>query len=293
MHSPITESSIARYKYGRMRLVATREPTLRHLLIALLVAATASAQNPATQGFDAASIKRNVSGSDFAEGGFQPGGRIAAVNVTLRNLVIAAYGMPSDRIEGGPDWVNTARFDVVAVGNQNSSVGETREMLRLLLADRFRLTTRTETRERPTFALVPTRSDGRPGPELRATSAECKAKRVSPEDQPPPTAPPDPDDLSCGSIGFRGGLLAGRAVSMTQLANSLSGFAGREVIDRTGLDGFYDFTLRFSSRAVSTERTDPPEIFTALREQLGLRLNAEQGPVRVLVMVTAIQPNLD
>ena len=269
-----------------------REKAVRHLPIALLVAATASAQSLDRRAFEVVSIKRNVSGSDFAEGGFQPGGRIAAVNVTLRNLLTAAYALPPDRVEGGPDWTSTARFDVAAVGNRNSSVAETREMLRLLLADRFKLTTRTETREKPTFALVSTRSDGRLGPELHGTSADCKTGRVSPEDQ-PPSAPPDPDNLSCGSIGFRGGLLAGRAVSMMQLATSLRGLVGREVTDRTGLDGFYDFTLKFSSRPVNADRAEPPEIFTALREQLGLRLNAEQGPVQVLVIVTAVQPSLD
>src|SRR5947207_2499224 len=91
--------------------------------IAAMTFATAAAQTPSSPlAFEVASIKRNQSGDDLAEGGFQPGGRINARNVTLVNLIVAAYALPPDRIEGGPSWVNTDRFDVVAVGNRNASV---------------------------------------------------------------------------------------------------------------------------------------------------------------------------
>src|SRR5262249_48782940 len=80
--------------------------------------------------FEVASIKRNRSGSDMAEGGSQPGGRVNARNVTLVNLIVMAFTMPPDRIEGGPSWVSTDRFDVAAVGNRNASVADTRQMMR-------------------------------------------------------------------------------------------------------------------------------------------------------------------
>src|SRR5438552_3543707 len=95
-------------------------------LIAALSIATVAAQTPSSPvAFEAASIKRNRSGDEIAEGGFQPGGRINARNVTLLNLMIAAYG--TGRIDGGPSWVTTDRFDVVAIGNRNASVAETRQ----------------------------------------------------------------------------------------------------------------------------------------------------------------------
>ena len=114
-------------------------------LTAALLVSTVSAQGPGTPPatFDAASIKRNLSGDDFADGGFAPGGRITAVNVTLANMMTAAYTMAADRIEGGPAWVRQDRFDVVATANRTASVAETRQMLRNLLAERFRWSPRT------------------------------------------------------------------------------------------------------------------------------------------------------
>src|SRR2546428_2577384 len=109
---------------------------MRALTLALvaLTLAPAAAQTPSSPlSFEVASIKRNQSGDEIAEGGFQPGGRINARNVTLVNLIIAAYAFPPDRIEGGPSWANTDRFDVVAVGNRNASVAETRQMMQTLL----------------------------------------------------------------------------------------------------------------------------------------------------------------
>jgi len=115
------------------------------LVIAAMAVATIGAQTPPSPlAFEVASIKRNQSGDEIAEGGFQPGGRINARNITLVNLIIAAYAFPPDRINGGPSWAKTDRFDVVAVGNRNASVAETRQMLRTLLDDRFKLKTRTE-----------------------------------------------------------------------------------------------------------------------------------------------------
>jgi uncharacterized protein (TIGR03435 family) len=243
--------------------------------------------------FDVASIKRNRSADEVAEGGFMPGGRIAAINVTLANLMVAAYNVAPDRIEGGPSWVRQDRFDVVATGNRNATVAETRLMLRSLLAERFALNSRTVARERPVFAMLPVREDRRPGPQLRLTDPKCAASRAAVESAPPEAGPPSPSDPPCGRVAFGGGLLSGRAAAMDQIATSLSGLVGRPVVNRSGFDGLYDFELRFSRPSSNPGSTDPPEIFTALREQLGLRLEAGRGPVDVIEIVSAAQPSVD
>jgi len=187
------------------------------LFILGLFTLSADARQPPTAVFEAASIKRNNSGQDMAEGGFQPGGRLSATNVTLRNLLVAAFGVPPDRIEGGPAWVNQQRFDVVAVATGNPSVLQMRVMLRKLLEDRFTLVTRMEMRNRPILALTRAREDGRLGSQLRPTSAGCAADVANATDAPPADEPPDPNNPQCGTIGFSGGLLSGRGVRISQM----------------------------------------------------------------------------
>jgi uncharacterized protein (TIGR03435 family) len=165
-------------------------------------------------------------------------------------------------------------------------------MLRALLAERFALVTKRETRQRPVFELTTARRDRQSGPQLGPTSPECAATRAALEFA-PPEGPPDPADPPCGRVAFGGGLLSGRAVNVGQIASSLDGPVGRPVIDRTRLDGLYDFELRFSRQGSNPGPADPPEIFTALREQLGLRLESARGAVEMLVIVGAAQPTVD
>lgn len=267
---------------------------MRGSVVVLFVSGVVAAQEPPRPlTFDAASIKRNLSADDFADGGFAPGGRITAVNVTLANLITAAYAVAPDRIDGGPPWVRQDRFDVVATANRNASVGETRQMLRALLADRFALVTTNGTRQRPVFLLTSTRRDDRPGPQLRRTTPECAARRLSPESAAPETGPPSVADPPCGRVAFGGGLLSGRGVDVGQIAASLDGLVGRPVTNRSRFEGLYDFELRFSRQGSSPGPTDPPEIFTAVREQLGLRLDAGRGAVEVLVIVSVAPPTVD
>jgi uncharacterized protein (TIGR03435 family) len=240
--------------------------------------------------FEVASIKRNRSGDDVAEGGFQPGGRINARNVTLINLMIAAYA--TNKIDGGPAWSKTDRFDVVAVGNRSASVAETREMMRALLADRFKLVRRTEMREQPIFDLTVVSQNGQPGPQLKPASPPCPADTATRENL-PPSGPPDVSHPACGVIAFGGGVFRGHGVGLEQLANTLSGQVNRSVRNRTALEGAFDFELRWSRPSENPNPNDPPEIFTAVREQLGLQLRSAQGPVPFLVIVSAEQPQLD
>jgi len=187
------------------------------------------------------------------------------------------------------------------VGTGNPSTMQMRAMLRTLLRDRFKLVTRTESRNRPIFALTVSRGNGRLGPKLRPTSPECAAAGAALANAAPsPDGPPDPSNPRCGTIAFSPGFLSGRGVRTNQLANSLGGMPviGRAVTNRTALEGAYDFELRWSPPAPPGIRdapveSDAPEIFTALREQLGLKLESTRGPVDVLVIVTVEQPTPD
>jgi uncharacterized protein (TIGR03435 family) len=266
---------------------------MHRLIVGVMVVAhfVAAGQPPESSlKFEVASIKRNRSGSDMAEGGSQPGGRVNARNVTLVNLMIMAYAMGPDRIEGGPSWASTDRFDVAGVGNRNASVAETRLMMRNLLADRFKLTTRIEPRERPVFDMVMARDDRRLGPQLKSTS-ECAGQPTS--EGLPPSGPPSLANPACGTIAFGGNVFRGHGVTLARIAGSLSNFAGRLVKDQTGLDGLYDFELKWSRPSENPNPNDPPEFVTAVREQLGLKLEAVRGAVDVLVIVSAEQPSLD
>lgn len=240
--------------------------------------------------FEAATIKRNRSGDDVAEGGFQPGGRINARNTSLLNLMIAAYG--TLKIDGGPAWTRTDRFDVVAVGNRNASVAETRQMLQALLAEHFKLVTRVETREDPVFDLTLLRQDRKVRSALRPAASDCldAARR---ENLPPSTTAPDVNHPACGVIAFAGGLYRGHGVTLDQIAASLAQPVNRVEKNRTALEGLYDYELRFSRPSENPNPSEPPEIFTAIREQLGLQLQPAKGGVDFIVIVSAQQPQVD
>ena len=157
-------------------------------------------------------------------------------------------------------------------------------MLRSLLEDRFRLSAHRETRDLPIYALVLVRADGRLGPRLRQTTSDYCAKRLEAAgkagDTPIPTGSP-----VCGMRpGGSGNELTAGALPMNEFARFLALNTGRIVVDRTGLTGVWDFDLKYSPPNAPNSDTDRPSIFTALQEQLGLRLDATTGPVEVLVI---------
>jgi uncharacterized protein (TIGR03435 family) len=118
----------------------------------------------AAQGFAAASIKPTpLARSDvpIPEFDVQPGGRLVVENASLRDLIVRAYGMPAFRLEGGPPWMATARFDIVATAGAPATGADVTRMLRALLVERFALRTRTVTRELPLYELRTARDDGR------------------------------------------------------------------------------------------------------------------------------------
>ena len=252
------------------------------------------AQAPAT--FDVASIRRNTSGQQQGGGlaAPQPGGRYIGIGVTLQRLVSDAYeGLD---VFGGPAWATRDRFDVNARGADGQSPVEIRGMLRSMLAERFKLTAHGETREMPVYSLTIARRDRRLGPKLRASDAKCteEARRFFPGAA---GVPP-----SCGDFRLGARALTARGMTMAALARLLAERGGRAGLDRTGLEGFYDLELEWSSD-VGLERApvgsagageltaDGLSLFTALQEQLGLKLEAGRGPVNVIVIDRAEPPS--
>ena len=268
---------------------------------------------PATPQFEVASVKPNKSGPGPMRIGMQPGGRFTATNVPVRDLISMAYGerqpLPNFQIIGGPGWVTSDRFDIAAKAEgapQPSQAGPPTQMflmLRSLLAERFKLVAHEETRDQPIYVLRLDRSDGKLGPKFRPATVDCAALRGATRGAPPPGPPPPGQAPPCGMMMGPGRLMSGGA-SIDMLANSLSRFVGRVVVDRTGLTGNFEWTLEFTPDqsqmppggvppGVPAPPVDGPSLFTALKEQLGLKLESDHGPVRVLVIDSIEQPTAD
>ena len=249
--------------------------------------------------FEVASVKPNKSGLPAMNLGRPFGRTYTATNVALRNVIALAYGIPVGRVVG-PSWIGAAstdlrfvggdRFDISATLPQGSSVDQVPAMLRVLLSDRFKMVAHKEVREAPTYALVLARNDGRPGPQLRKASIDCEAEEAAGAII--PAARLGERGLCDSEVG---GSILGRGQSITALARMLSMFADRPVVDRTGLIGGFDFDLRFPELDTPTDatgpRTDPAiGIFTALQEQLGLKLESTRGELEFLVIDSVQHP---
>ena len=244
--------------------------------------------------FEVASIKPN-NGDDRRVGiQIMPGGGLRTTGTTLKFLMTFAYDVRDFQISGGPGWINSDRFDIMAKAGQGDSeatlddmrkmtdalmkpaVDKVREKLRALLTERFQLTIRHETKEEPVYALVV----GKNGPKLQESQAKEGAGR---------------------HMLMNRGELTGEGVPMEFLASTLSSQLGRPIIDRTGLTGHYDFKLKWTPDpgqsawlfggppppgAEAPPPPDPngPSIFTAVQEQLGLRLESQKGPVDLIVI---------
>jgi uncharacterized protein (TIGR03435 family) len=261
--------------------------------------------------FEVASIKRNTSGTGMMSIQMAPGGRLDFVNVPLRNLIVRAYQVQPFQVIGGPAWVANDRFDVIAKPEGDATPAQANLMLRALLADRFKLVVRTETRELPVYHLVKARADGQLGPELKPAAVEC-GPGTRGRGAPPAAGPGGPGPLPGAATGAAGcqmmmtpGRLRVGGQPISALASALANQLGRPVIDKTGLSGSFDLALSFMPDGGREGRAgtpppgvplppavdpDAPSLFTALQEQLGLKLESERGPVDVLVIDSVAQP---
>jgi uncharacterized protein (TIGR03435 family) len=256
--------------------------------------------------FEVASVKRNELGSSSFLLGFR-NGRFTARYATLLWMVRTAYGQPERplseyQVVGGPSWLGLDRFDVEATapGTPHSPRGTFTApviaMVRNLVEERFALKAHMESREYPLFALVLARPDGRLGPSMRRRAVECTAAPVG-------IAPSLSDRQAC--IGRTGpGMLMARGATIGLLIGGMSELPGidRIIVDRTGVTGTFDVDLRWrpetaptagvtdQAAAPSADVAALPSLFTALEEQLGLKLERTTGPVDVLVIEHAEPP---
>lgn len=249
--------------------------------------------------FEVVSVKPNRSGEFGASFGVGPGGQLTVRNNTLRNMIRNAYQLQNFQIVGGPSWLDIDRFDVTAKpANPNATRDEIRSMVQTLLADRFRLVVHRETRELPIYALVVANGDGRLGARLTRSTTDCAALAdAARRGQPPP--PPANGGPQCGTRNTPGRMIAG-SVTMADLARNLSNFAGRFTVDKTGLLGSYNLDLEYRPDQLPPDGVLPPDVppppvdapslFTAVQEQLGLKLESRRGPVEVLVVDSGAQP---
>jgi uncharacterized protein (TIGR03435 family) len=249
-----------------------------HFLIAVVLAliGVAGAQRPT---FEVASIKRNNSGSEG--GGFNANaGFLRVTNNPLRNVIRNAWGLQAFQIMGGPDWINTERWDIVAKAEGNPGP-QMMAMVQSLLADRFKLVAHTETRELPIYALVFAREDRSFGPKMRASSTDCQKEMTAAIARNGPPGPNSP--LLCGIRSVPGHFEL-NAAAIGSFIRNLAPITGRSVVDKTGLAGGYDAELTWN------DSEEGPSLYTAIQEQLGLKLDAQRGPVEVLVIDSIERP---
>lgn len=239
--------------------------------------------------FEVAAIRRNTSSSPAGAGSrMQPGGNYTATNLTLQRLIAIAYEVPADRVLGGPDWVDDDRYDIAARADGNPGAPDVAPLVRTLLRDRFGLVVREEMREYPVYALVKARPDGSLGPRLWASESDCTGRR---------TLSGAPTDLSVRPVCRAPlivekdiGMFVGGDVPMSMLAQVLTFSAGRPVVDQTGESGRFDISLEWASRP---DVGDGVQIFTAVQEQLGLKLEPSTAPIPVLVIDRIEMPTED
>ena len=242
---------------------------MRCLLAASAFASIAIAQSAAGNSFDVVSVKNGGDPSRGMSMYTRPSG-FSVTNVTLKYLIQYAWDVKGFQISGGPGWMDSERFTIEGKSDYRMEAGRLRSSIRSLLADRFALRLHTEERVMPVYELVVAGA----GPKLS------------------PAAGGEPEGSTSGS-----GLLKGTRSRAGTIARGLSDATGRVVIDRTGLSGYYDYSLTWTpDRAAgaqprASDLSDGPSLFTAVQEQLGLKLKPAKGRVEVLVIDRAEKPS--
>jgi uncharacterized protein (TIGR03435 family) len=235
------------------------------------------------------------------------------INIPLRLLIRNAYHVQDRQIVDAPSWISAERFDIVAKAPADlppprPGDSGTESMMKALLAERFKLAVHHETRELPAYTLEPARKDGKFGPRLRASTVDCAPIRAARQRGEPVPEQQGVDRPQCGfrSQGGRatGGQMLAGGFPLSELVSVLSQILQQTVVDKTGLTGDFDFELRWAAETMPlgpTSDTGPSSgvdtngvsIFTALQEQLGLKLTWGKGLVDVLVIDHVDRPTPD
>jgi len=266
-------------------------PGLSLIAIALLPIAWAQFPRPS---FEVASVKQSKTANTRPKEEFFPK-RYVGSSLSLRTLIYAAYGIPygrRDYLAGGPDWMDSERFDVegkveygaippdLSVQDRNDQI---RLMLQMLLAERFQLRVHREIKDVPVYDMVVAKN----GPKLQKAAGERECEGI-------------PFGSTACTGRFTGGMRVGltaKAVDLSELAQSLSAIADRPILDKTGIRSIFDIkTTPFKPGPgyLVEGNVDPetlPTIFTMLPEQLGLRLESAKGPLDVIVIDSVQKPS--
>lgn len=224
----------------------------------------------------------NIKGKPFSAVLSKPD-RFMATNFTLRKLLRIAYGVQDPQLVGGPDWINSEKFDVdakvdaslveqLAKLSQQEAGLERGHMLQALLTDRFKLSLHREIRDLPTFALVV--ADGGPKFNLAKPGETYSNGPKGPGGRPVGTGYFEPEK----------GKLINQGQPIGALVSDLSGRLGQMVVDKTGLTGDFDFTLQWTVDPSKNADTDASAFLTAVQDQLGLKLERQSTPTEVLVI---------
>jgi uncharacterized protein (TIGR03435 family) len=247
----------------------------RLVVILLLVIPVLSSAQPQLPTFEIASVKRNTSGDANSSSGQVSGGAFSARNSTAKQLLLEAFRIPETLMRGGPNWIESERFDVDARPNAPVDSATSVQMLQALLIDRFKLRTHRESIEVEGYSLIVAPR----GAKLELnTDAECK----------PPCG---------GTISSPTGRLTSRKVPLSRFAARLAEVVSRPVVDNTGLTGEFNMQLewapepsQFRGAAKEVPNDQRPSLFTALEEQLGLRLVPQRVRQDVLMIDSIERP---
>jgi len=282
---------------------------MRQLMLTLCFAGAVAIVVPAQEKdatFEVASVKPNKSGDTNGMLRMLPGGRVSASNMPVRPIITFAYQLAQYQLIGGPGWLTSDRYDLIAklegdpgpvFAPSGTAPNPMQLALRNLLEDRFKLKVHRETREMDIYALVMAKPGGGPGPNLKPTTQDCAAAAAAAQRGAPPPSSAATGVPFCGIQGGPGRIRFG-GLPASALAQAFSGPAGRMVVERTGLTGAWDFELNYAAEGrgapggADAAPADPnaPSLFTAIQEQLGLKLESTKGPVEVLVIDSVERP---
>lgn len=279
-----------------------RQPKNRWLSRAVLTVACGALAQGQPPKFEVATIKLAPAGAYGMFVRFDPGGRVSLTNMTLKGMIGFAWNLQPFQVSGGPPWIDSTRYVVAAKPDGSPKSSEIPAMVQALLAERFQLAVHHGTQELPIYAVVLARKDGKLGPRLTQTK-EGSCTIFDPSKPRPQPGAPRP--RFCGTSGVSPNRLTAIGIPIANLAPMLQMVLDRTVIDKTGLTGNFDLTMEWSPDETQALQGPPdapkpppsdsagPSIFTAIQEQLGLKLESEKGPVDVLIIDRAERPSGD
>jgi uncharacterized protein (TIGR03435 family) len=239
-------------------------PALASAIAAVVMAPVAPGAQAA---FDVASIKESTSLETGGSLRLLPDGGVQARNIAVRGLITIAYQLKGYQLVNAPGWASEVRYNVEARPAAPATRAQTFEMLQALLVERFRLSFRRESRELDGFAMLRVHPD-RLGPDLKPSELNCEKEMAT--------------IAKCRQGGITTDTMTSFGAPMWNLLQVVVSMVGAPVNDETGLTATYDMSLRWTNEVAPSD--DRPSIYTALQEQLGLKLERRRVTTEVLVV---------